>query len=70
MPQWCGDVVPQNPRGTPAGQTSVRAVVVLTTTYRRNTMQSVVAGQAPITLKWKKYLGKTIKQAKGSTHDN
>ena len=29
-------------------------VVVLTLTH--NTMQSVVAGQAPITLEWKKYL--------------
>ena len=33
-------------------------VVVLTLTH--NTMQSVVAGQAPITLEWKKYLGKKI----------
>ena len=31
------------------------AVVVLTLTH--NTMPSVVAGQAPITLEWKKYLG-------------
>ena len=30
-------------------------VVVLTLTH--NTMQSVVAGQVPITLEWKKYLG-------------
>ena len=28
-------------------------VVVLTLTHRHNTMQSVVAGQAPITLEWK-----------------
>ena len=33
-------------------------VVILTLTHRRNTtMQSVVAGQAPITLEWKKRLG-------------
>ena len=32
----------------------VVVVVVLTLTH--NTMQSVVAGQAPITLEWKKYL--------------
>ena len=30
-------------------------------------MQSVVTGQAPITLEWKKYLGKKIKRAKSST---
>ena len=30
-------------------------VVVLTLTHK--TMQSVVAGQAPVTLEWKKYLG-------------
>ena len=34
------------------------AIVVLTLTHRHNTIQSVVAGQAPITLEWKKYLGK------------
>ena len=33
-------------------------VVVLTLTHRHNTMQSVVAGKAPITLEWEKYLGK------------
>ena len=32
-------------------------VVVLTLTLRHNAMQSVVAGQAPKTLEWKKYLG-------------
>ena len=32
-------------------------------------MQSVVSGQAAITLEWKKYLGKKIRQAKSSTHD-
>ena len=32
--------------------------VVLTLTHPHNTMQSVVAGQAPITLEWKKCLGK------------
>ena len=32
-------------------------VVVLTLTQRHNTVQSVVAGHAPITLEWKKYLG-------------
>ena len=32
-------------------------VVVITLTHRHNTMQSVVAGQAPTTLEWKKYLG-------------
>ena len=31
----------------------VVAVVVLTLTHRHNTMPSVVAGQAPITLEWK-----------------
>ena len=31
----------------------VVVVVVLTLTHRHNTMQSVVAGQAPITLEWK-----------------
>ena len=36
----------------------VVVVVVLTLTHHHNTMQSVVAGQAPITLEWKKYLGK------------
>ena len=46
-------------------------VAVLTLTRRHNAiMQSVVAGQAPITLEWKEYLGKIIKQAKSSTHDN
>ena len=41
----------------------VVVVVVLTSTH--NTMQSVVAGQAPITLEWKKYLGsKTEAKAK------
>ena len=35
----------------------VVAVVVLTLTHRHNTMQSVVTGQAPTTLEWKKYLG-------------
>ena len=34
-------------------------VVVLTLTHRHYTMQSMVAGQAPITLEWEKYLGKT-----------
>ena len=36
----------------------VVVVVVLTLTHRRNTMQSVVTGQAPITLEWKNYVGK------------
>ena len=35
----------------------VVVVVVLTVTHRHNTMQSVAAGQAPVTLEWKKYLG-------------
>ena len=35
----------------------VVVVVVLTLTHCHNTMQSVVAGQAPITMEWKKYLG-------------
>ena len=35
-------------------------VVVLALTHRHNAMQSVVAEQAPITLEWKKYLGKKI----------
>ena len=34
---------------------STATVVVLTLAH--STMQSVVAGQAPITLEWKKYLG-------------
>ena len=34
----------------------VVVVVVLTLTQLHNTMPSVVAGQAPITLEWKKYL--------------
>ena len=38
-------------------------IVVLTLTHRHNTMQSVVAGQAPITLERKKYLG-SKKEAK------
>ena len=33
-------------------------VVVLTLPHRHNTTQSVVAGQTPISLEWKKYLGK------------
>ena len=32
---------------------SKRMVVVLTLTHHRNTMQPVVAGQAPVTLEWK-----------------
>ena len=32
-------------------------VVVVVLTLTHNSMQSVVAGQAPITLEWKKYLG-------------
>ena len=36
----------------------VVVAVVLTLTHRHSTMQSVVAGQASITLEWKKYLGK------------
>ena len=43
-------------------------VVVITLTHRHNTMQPVVAGPSPITLEWKKYLGKKVKQEK--THDN
>ena len=49
-------------------------VVVLTLTHRHNnTKQSVVAGQAPITLEWKEYLGskieaKTKKQAYAFHH--
>ena len=40
-------------------------VVVLTLTH--NTMKSVVAAQAPITLEWKKYLGsKTVATTKTS----
>ena len=35
-------------------------VAVLTLTHRHNKMQFVVARQAPITLEWKKYLGKNI----------
>ena len=34
----------------------VVVVVVLTLTQLHNTMPSVVAGQAPITLEWKKYV--------------
>ena len=36
----------------------VVVVVVLTLTHRYDTMQSVVAGQAPVNLEWKKSLGK------------
>ena len=36
----------------------VVVVVVPSLTHRHNTVQSVVAGQALITLEWKKYLGK------------
>ena len=32
-------------------------VVVVGLTLTHNTMQSLVVGQAPITLEWKKYLG-------------
>ena len=32
-------------------------IVVVVITLTHNTMQSVVAGHAPITLGWKKYLG-------------
>ena len=47
-------------------------VVVVVLTLTHNTMQSVVAGQAPITLEWKKYLGsnteaKTINKHTHST---
>ena len=49
----------------------VVVVVVLTfTPHRDNKMRSLVAGQAPTTLEWKKYLGKEINQAKSSKHDN
>ena len=34
----------------------VVVVIVVVPTLTHNTMQSVVAGQAPITLEWKKYL--------------
>ena len=37
----------------------VVVVVVLILTHRRNTVQSVVAGQAPITLEWKNTSVKT-----------
>ena len=48
-------------------------VVVLILTHRHDTMQSVIAGQAPTTLEWKKYLGskteaKTKKQAYAFRH--
>ena len=47
----------------------VFVVVVVVLTLIHNTMPFVVAGQAPKTLEWKKYLGKKLKQAKRSTHD-
>ena len=37
--------------------TAAECVVVLTLTHRHYTKQSVVAGQAQLTLEWKKYLG-------------
>ena len=42
--------------------------VVLTLTH--NTMQSVVAGQAPITLEWKKYLGSKNRGKKTSKEES
>ena len=33
-------------------------LVVVTFTHRHDTIESVVAGQAPITLEWEKYLGR------------
>ena len=37
-------------------RTRYQVVVVVVLILTHNTMQSVVAGQAPITLEWKKYL--------------
>ena len=48
----------------------VVVVVVLTLTHRHNTMQSVVAGQAPITLEWKNTSEKNKNKTESNTHDN
>ena len=44
-----------NPDNKPLDDIVV-VVVVVVLTLTHNSMQSVVAGQAPITLEWKKYL--------------
>ena len=46
----------------------VVVVVVLILTHRHNTLQSVVAGWAPIPLEWKKYLGEKRKQKRRVVH--